>query len=69
MESSKSNLNPLHKQHLLTTFQYVDKLLSNIERVLTSSDSVSPFPTHVNDVTPIQRKPMLDYVGRVRTLS
>jgi predicted GTPase len=64
MESD--SLNPLHKQHLMTTFQYVDKLLSDIEHALTSSDSASPFPTHFNDVTPVQRKLVLDYIARVR---
>jgi GTP-binding protein EngB required for normal cell division len=66
MESSESGLNPLHKQHLLTTFQYVDKLLSDIESVLTSSDSIAPFPTNIDDVQPVQRKLISDYIARIR---
>jgi len=51
---------------LLSTFQYVDNLLSEAERIMASAGSASPFQEYSQDTTPIQRKVTHDYVVRVR---
>ncbi len=59
-------MNENHQRHLLSTFQYVDNLLSEAERILISSGSPSPFQEYSQDSTPIQRKVTHDYILRVR---
>ncbi len=59
-------MNDNHQRHLLATFQYVDNLLSEAERLMASAGSASPFQEYSQDTTPIQRKVMHDYVVRVR---
>jgi hypothetical protein len=59
-------LNENHQRHLLSTFQYVDNLLSEAERIMASAGSASPFQEHSQDTTPIQRKVTHDYIVRVR---
>jgi GTP-binding protein EngB required for normal cell division len=60
-------LNSYHKRHLLTSAQYVDSLLADIESILTSSLSKSPFPKYQLDITPGQAKLVQDYIARIRT--
>jgi GTP-binding protein EngB required for normal cell division len=55
-----------HQRHLLSTFQHVDNLLSEAERILISSGSPSPFQEYSPDSTPVQRKVTHDYIVRVR---
>jgi GTP-binding protein EngB required for normal cell division len=59
-------MNENHQRHLLSTFQYVDNLLSEAERILISSGSPSPFQEYSPDSTPVQRKVAHDYIVRVR---
>ena len=59
-------MNENHQRHLLSTFQYVDNLLSEAERILISSGSPSPFQEYSPDSTPVQRKVTHDYILRVR---
>jgi len=59
-------MNENHQRHLLSTFQYVDNLLSEAERIMASAGSASPFQEYSQDTTPIQRKVTHDYVVRVR---
>ena len=59
-------LNENHQRHLLSTFQHVDNLLSEAERIMTSAGSASPFQEYSQDTTPIQRKVTHDYIVRVR---
>ena len=59
-------LNENHQRHLLSTFQYVDNLLSEAERILASAGAASPFQEYSQDTTPIQRKVTHDYIVRVR---
>jgi len=40
----EDGLNTSQKRHLLTSCQYADKLLSEIEAVLSAASSKSPFP-------------------------
>jgi GTP-binding protein EngB required for normal cell division len=59
-------LNENHQRHLLSTFQYVDNLLSEAEHIMASAGSASPFQEYSQDTTPIQRKVTHDYIVRVR---
>jgi GTP-binding protein EngB required for normal cell division len=63
---SGSVLNPHQQRHLRVSFQEADRLLSEIERVLNSTASKSPFPTYIVDLTPSQRKTIEDYISRIR---
>jgi predicted GTPase len=55
-----------HQRHVRTTFQYIDKLLSEAEHTMTDAGSASPFRRHSDDTTPIQRKVTHDYIVRIR---
>src|SRR5438132_3389277 len=55
-----------HQRHVRTTFQYIDKLLSEAEHTMADAGSLSPFRRHSDDTTPIQRKVTHDYIVRVR---
>lgn len=59
-------MNENHQRHLRATFQHVDNLLSEAERILISADSASPFQEYSQDSTPVQRKVTHDYILRVR---
>lgn len=59
-------MNKNHQRHLLSTFQYVDNLLSEAERLMACAGSVSPFQEYSQDTTPIQRKVTHDYIVGVR---
>jgi len=55
-----------HQRHVRTTFQYIDKLLSEAEHTMTDAGSKSPFQRHSDDTTPVQRKVTHDYISRIR---
>ena len=55
-----------HQRHVCTTFQYIDKLLSEAEHTIADAGSPSPFRRHSDDTTPIQRKVTHDYILRIR---
>ncbi|MFB3776685.1 MAG: dynamin family protein [Bryobacteraceae bacterium] len=59
-------LNESQQRHLLINIQYADKLLSDIEAILTAASSKSPFPKYRVDVTPAQSKVVQDYIARIR---
>jgi len=59
-------LNPSQQRHLLTSCQYADKLLAEIEAVLTASQSKSPFPKFKPDLSSAQAKVVQDYIARLR---
>ena len=60
------HLNPSQRLHLLTSCQYADKLLSEIEATLVASQSKSPFPKFKPDISPAQAKVVQDYISRMR---
>ena len=62
----EDGLNSSQKRHLLTSCQYADKLLSEIEAVLSAARSKSPFPRFKGDIVPAQAKVVQDYVARLR---
>ena len=55
-----------HQRHVRTTFQYIDKLLSEAEHTMADAGPPSPFRLHSDDTTPIQRKVTQDYILRIR---
>src|SRR2546427_3492959 len=55
-----------HQRHVRTTFQYIDKLISEAEHTMADAGSPSPFQRHSDDTTPIQRKVTHDYILRIR---
>jgi len=65
-ENAPGALNESHRRHILTNIQYADKLLSEIEQILVSASSKSPFPRYRVDVTPAQSKVVRDYIARIR---
>jgi hypothetical protein len=60
-------LNENQQRRLIITCQYIDKLLSDIEQVLHSTASKSPFPRYVVDITPAQARVIEDHICRLRT--
>jgi GTP-binding protein EngB required for normal cell division len=65
-ETKSDGFSEHHQRHVRTTFQYIDKLLSEAEHTMTDAGSPSPFQRHSDDTTPIQRKVTHDYIVRVR---
>jgi hypothetical protein len=63
---SAGSLNPSQKLHLLTSCQYADKLLSDVEARLSAATSKSPFPKYSLDLSPAQVKVVQDYIARMR---
>ena len=62
----EGGLNESHKRHLFSSFQYADKLLAEIEAILTAAQSKSPFPKYQPDISPAQARVVQDYVARMR---
>ncbi len=60
-------LNEPQRRRLSITCQYIDKLLSDIEQVLHSTASKSPFPRHLVDITPAQARVIEDHIRRLRS--
>lgn len=54
-------LNDSQQRRLRVTCQYIDKLLSEIEHVLHSASSQSPFPRYVSDLTPARARVIEDH--------
>jgi hypothetical protein len=65
-ETEAHGFSEFHQRHVRTTFQYIDKLLSEAEHTMADASSPSPFRMHSDDTTPIQRKVTHDYILRIR---
>ena len=65
-DTKSHNFSEHHERHVRTTFQYIDKLLSEAEHTMADAGSPSPFRRHSDDTTPIQRKVTHDYIVRIR---
>jgi hypothetical protein len=69
MEHSESRdklFNQFQQNRLSVTCNYIDQLLKDIEEVLNTTASKSPFPKYVPDISPVQRKEIEEYVARFR---
>jgi GTP-binding protein EngB required for normal cell division len=65
--SIPAGLNAHQKQHLLSSCQYADKLLSDIEAILQASQSKSAFPKYSGILAPSQARVVEDYLARIRS--
>ncbi|MCX6538361.1 MAG: dynamin family protein [Acidobacteria bacterium] len=66
-DADRIGLNEPQQRHLLVSCQYVDKLLSSIEAILSASRSSSPFPRYCTALTPVQARLAADYLARIRS--
>jgi hypothetical protein len=66
-QATAGSLNESQRRHLLTSFEHIDELLSEIEGILNAPTSKSPFPRFRIDVTPVQSKVIQDTIARMRT--
>ena len=62
----ESPLNEAQRRHLLSNARYADQLLSDVEAILSASESKSIFPKYVPDVSLAQVKLIRNYIVRFR---
>jgi GTP-binding protein EngB required for normal cell division len=65
-EGSANSLNSNHERRLSVTCRYIDKLLADMESILSVSSSRLAFPQYTPDLTSAQRRVVEDYIGRIR---
>ena len=65
-EGSANSLNSNHERRLSVTCRYIDKLLADMESILSVSSSRVAFPQYLPDLTSAQRRVVEDYIGRIR---
>jgi GTP-binding protein EngB required for normal cell division len=65
-EGSPNSLNSNHERRLSVTCRYIDKLLADMESVLSVSSSKLAFPQYTPDLTSAQRRVVEDYISRIR---
>ena len=65
-EGSANWLNSNHERRLSVTCRYIDKLLADMESILSVSSSRLAFPQQIPDLTSAQRRVVEDYIGRIR---
>jgi hypothetical protein len=66
MKADSTPLNENQQRRLAVTCRYVDRLLSDVELVLTQSASGSPFAPYVDDLTSAQRVAVADSLRAMR---
>jgi hypothetical protein len=59
-------LNNSQQRRLRVTCEYIDKMLNDMENVLHSAASQSPFPRYVVDLNPAQVRVIEDHIRRLR---
>lgn len=59
-------MNQNHQRILLVTFQHVDRLISEAERIMNSEYLESPFQEYTQDSTPTQRQVMHEEILKLR---
>jgi GTP-binding protein EngB required for normal cell division len=64
--ATESPLNEAQRRRLFSNAQYADKLLSEIEAILSASESKSIFPKYVADLSPPQVRLIRSYIARFR---
>src|ERR1700678_4095790 len=65
--ANEGGLSGPQKQHLLSSCQYADKLLSEIEGILHFSQSKSVFPKYSGAIPLAQARVVEDYITRIRS--
>ncbi len=66
-KAPRQSLNENQQRHLWVSCQHIDKLLSDVEHILSASTSKAAFPRYHLDITPAQRRTIEDYIARLRT--
>jgi len=66
-EEVAEGLNSPQRLHLLSASQHADKLLAEVEAILTASKSKTAFRKYKNPLSPAQAKVVDDYIARIRT--
>jgi len=64
--ATESPLNEAQRRRLFSNARYADKLLSDIEGIVSASESKSIFPKYVADLSPAQAKLIRSYLARFR---
>lgn len=64
--SGQASLNDNHRRHLLASCQYIDRLLSDADNIVTATDTASPFARYVNDLSPVMKTLVRDYFRKLR---
>jgi hypothetical protein len=59
-------LNENQRRRVLASCQYIDKLLSDLDKVVALASSGSPFDRYVDDLTREQKTLLRDYSGSIR---
>src|SRR5208283_1393002 len=65
-EESENSLNSNHERRLSVTCRYIDKLLADMESILSISSSKLAFPQYTSDLTSAQSRVIEDYISRIR---
>ncbi len=65
-QSLAVELNDAQKAHLRGSIQYMDQLLQDVESILHSAESKSPFPRYKFDLTPAQADVLEEHIRRFR---
>jgi hypothetical protein len=60
-------LNESHVRHLVSNLRYADKLLSEMEAVLTAGTASAAFAKYIADLTPAQSRMVEGYIARLRS--
>ena len=64
--ATESSLNEAQRRRLFSNAQYADKLLSDVEAIVSASESKSIFPKYRADLSPPQVKLIRSYIARFR---
>ena len=64
--SSAAGLNEHQARALAVTCQYIDKMIGEMEHVLSSTASKAAFPKYLGDISASQRRTLEDYFARIR---
>jgi hypothetical protein len=62
-----SSLSDSQQRNLRNACKHMDGLLKEIEAALDPTHTNSAFPKYINDITPVQRKTIEEYLARFRT--
>ncbi len=63
---SEQTLNEHHRRRLLVSCEYVDRLLADIESVMSADASLSPFPKYILDLTAEEKQRTSEAVATLR---
>ncbi|MGA3127714.1 MAG: hypothetical protein ABSD13_13460 [Candidatus Korobacteraceae bacterium] len=61
-----SSLNDSQRRNLRIACKHMDALLKDIEDALNTDRSHSAFPKYINDIAPLERKAIEDYLALIR---